>query len=110
MELESAFNGQDIGQEHNHTMENVSKDNCAIKKSFRRAQEDQFIDFILGKITLTFHRTFLAERKFKDIRLHKKNLPPLLQSIRDLKTHPFQKQFIKAQWVHLDLHYQIKSF
>ena len=89
MELESAFNGQDIGQEHNHTIEDVSKDDCAIKESFRRAQEDQFINFILGKITSTFHGAFLARRKFKDIRLHKKNLPPLPQSIRDLKTHPF---------------------
>ena len=40
MELESACNGQDIGQEHNHIMENMFKDDCAIKKLFRRAQED----------------------------------------------------------------------
>jgi hypothetical protein len=110
MELESAFSGQDIGQERNQDMEDVSKDDRAIKESFRRAQEDRFIDFIPGKITSTFHGAFLAGRKFKDIRLHKKNLPPLPQSLRDLKTHPFREQFIEAQRVHLDSHRQMKSF
>ena len=97
MELELVFNGQDIGQEYNHTIEDVSKDDCVIKELFRRAQEDQFINFIPEKITSIFYRAFLAGRKFKDIKLYKKNLPLLLQSIRDLKTHPFQKQFMETQ-------------
>ena len=52
------------------------KGNRVIKELFIRAQEDRFINFILEKIILTFHRAFLAGRRFKDIRLYKKNLPP----------------------------------
>ena len=119
-ELESAFNigcqdicqvsGQDIGQDHDYDMEDVFKGDRAIKESFTRAQEDRFIDFIPEKITSTFHGAFLAGRRFKDIRLHKKNLPPPPQSLRDLETHPFREQFIEAQRVHLESHRQMKSF
>jgi hypothetical protein len=87
--MESAFYSQDIGQEYNQDIEDMFKDNSVIKKLFRRAQEDQFINFIPEKIILTFYRAFLARRKFKDVKLHKRNLPPLLQLLRDFKRHPF---------------------
>jgi len=112
LEPESAFNtsGQDIGQDRDQDMEDVLKDDCAIRESFWKAQEDRFVDFIPEKITSTFHGAFVAGRRFKDIRLHKKNLPPLPQSIRDIETHPFREQFIEAQRDHLESHHQMKSF
>ena len=65
MEPESAFNafnsnGQDIGQDRDQDMEDVLKDDGAIKESFRKAQEDRFVDFIPEKITSPFHGAFLA--------------------------------------------------
>jgi hypothetical protein len=42
--------------------------------------------------------------------MHEKNLPPLPQSIRDLKTHQFREQFKEAQRAHLESHHQMKSF
>lgn len=82
----------------------------AIKDSFRKAQEDRFIDFIPEKIISTSHGAFAAGRRFKDVRIHKKNLPPLPQSLKDLETHPFREQFKEAQREHLESHRQMKSF
>jgi len=106
-ELESAFNA------FNASHENID----AIAESHRKAQEDRFMDFIPQKVTSSFYGAFLAGRRFKDARnqfkdarIHKKNLPPPPQSARDLETHPFREQFIKAQRVHLESHRQMKSF
>ena len=55
-------------------LEGVSKDNDVIKISFRKAQEDRFINFIPEKIILSFYGAFLVGRRFK---IYKKNLSPL---------------------------------
>ena len=66
--------------------------NDLVKDLFKEAYNTRFKDFITKKITLAYYGAFLAERKFnlnsrlyisklklgkkRDIRLHRKNLPP----------------------------------
>jgi transposase InsO family protein len=100
----------------------------ATKGSFNAASscDDRFEDFACEKITSTHHGVFNAGRKFnldsrlreslqqtgrkRDVRLHKANLPPPPQSIRDLETHPLMNHFKEAQRSHLESHRQMKSF
>lgn len=58
------------------------------KESFRKAQEEMFVDFAPEKITLAFRGAFIARRKANESIIHK-NLRPLPWSIRDLETRPF---------------------
>jgi len=67
--------------------------NNSIKDLFKEACDDRFKDFITKRIMLAYYSAFLAGRKFnlnsrlnnsklklgriRDIRLYKKNLPPL---------------------------------
>jgi transposase InsO family protein len=74
------------------------------------AEHGRFEDFIPQKITSTFHGAFTAGRKSRDVRMHKKNLPALPQSTKDLDTHPFREQFKEAQRSHLESHQLMKSF
>jgi len=81
-----------------------------LRDSFREVQEERFSDFTPAKITSMFHGAFIAGRRFKVTRMHKKNLPPLPQSVKDLETHPFREEFKKAQHDHLESHRQMESF
>jgi hypothetical protein len=74
------------------------------------AKEGRFNDFIPEKIVSPLHGAFVAGRRFKDARMHKKNLPPLPQSVRDLESHPFRDQFKKALVDHLESHQRMESF
>ena len=76
-----------------------------VKDLYKEAYNNRFKDFIKEKITSTYHGTFLAEKKFNlnnwlnnsklklgkthNVRLYRKNLPFLPQSIWDLNIHPF---------------------
>lgn len=51
---------------------------------------------------------FNAGFRFK--RTHRKNLPPLPESQKDLRNHPFKEQFIQAQKDHLTSHDKMESF
>ena len=67
--------------------------NDLVKDLFKEAYNNRFKDFITKRITLAYYGAFLAERKFnlnsrlyisklklgrkRDIRLYRKNLPPL---------------------------------
>jgi hypothetical protein len=100
--------------------------NDSVKDLFKEAYDNRFEDFIEEKITSTYHGAFLAGRKFnldnrlndsklksgrtRNVRLHRKNLPPPPQSIRDLNTHPLREHFQKAQRDHLQSHHQMRSF
>ncbi len=72
------------------------------------AEDERFEDFIDIKISSAFHGAFVAGRKLKKI--HKRNLPPAPKTIRDLKGHPYEKEFRQAQLDHLDSHRQMQSF
>lgn len=80
------------------------------KEPAREPQEERFKYFIPEKITSPFHGAFVAGRRSRDVRIHKKNLPPLPQSVKDLETHPLREPFKKAQQTHLESHQQMKSF
>lgn len=86
------------------------KERDELRDSFREVQEERFSDFIPTKITSMFHGAFVAGRRFRVTRMHKKNLPPLPQSVKDLETHPFREEFKRAQYDHLESHRQMKSF
>jgi len=81
-----------------------------LRDAFLIAQEERFADFIPQKITSPYHGAFVAGRRFKDPKMHKRNLPPEPQSIKDLATHPLREQFIEAQRVHLESHKEMKSW
>ena len=67
--------------------------NNLVKDLFKKASNNRFKDFVTKKITLTYYGAFLAGKKFNfnsqlndsklksgricNIRLYKKNLPPL---------------------------------
>ena len=77
--------------------------NNSVKDLYKEAYNNRFKDFIKKKITLTYHSTFLAERKFNlnnqlnnnklklgriyDVKLYRKNLLFLPQLIWDLNIH-----------------------
>jgi hypothetical protein len=100
--------------------------NDSVKDSFKEADDHRFEDLVTKRITSAYHGAFLAGRKFnldsrlndsklksgrtRDVRLHRKNLPPPPQSIRDLNTHPLRDQFQEAQRAHLQSHHQMRSF
>ena len=71
--------------------------------------DDRFLDFDEKKISSTYHGAFAAARQSKN-RIHKRNLPPEPKTIRDLKNHPFEAEFRKAQRDHLESHRQLQSF
>jgi len=73
-------------------------------------EDDRFNDFDEKKISSTFHGAFAAARQFKKSRIHKRNLPTPPKTIRDLKNHPFEAEFRKAQTDHLESHRQLQSF
>jgi len=66
--------------------------NNLVKDLFKEASNNRFKDFVAKRIILAYYGAFLAERKFnlnsqlnnsklklgriRDIRLHRKNLPP----------------------------------
>ena len=81
-----------------------------VRDSYKEAKEGRFDDFIPERITSAFHGAFVAGRRFKDPRMHKRNLPPPPQSIRDLETHPLREHFKKARLEHLKSYQQMKSF
>jgi hypothetical protein len=100
--------------------------NDSVKDLYKEACNDRFEDFIGEKITSTYHGAFLAGRKFnldnrlndsklksgrtRDVRLHRKSLPPPPQSIRDLNTYPLRDHFQEAQRAHIQSHHQMRSF
>ena len=68
--------------------------------------EERFDDFNPERITSTFQGAFVAARRFKT---HKRDLPPAPKTIRDLRGHPYEAEFRKAQLDHLESHRQIQS-
>ena len=55
--------------------------------------DERFEDFDDEKISLVFHRVFVAARQF---RAHKRNLPPTPKTIQDLAGHLYEAEFRKA--------------
>jgi hypothetical protein len=80
------------------------------REASRQAKEDRYADIYLEVITSVFHRAFTAGRKFRDKRLHQKNLPDKLKSLRDLENHPLWERFREAQLVYLESHRQMNSW
>jgi transposase InsO family protein len=68
---------------------------------------DRFKSFQRVRIGSAFHGVFEGHRLK---RLHKRNVPPEPKTIRDLKNHPFRKEFENAQKEHLQSHEKMKSF
>ena len=68
--------------------------------------DERFEDFDPVKIQSTFHRAFVAGRRFK--KPHKRDLPPAPRTIRDLKGHPYEAEFRKAQLDHLESYRQMQ--
>jgi hypothetical protein len=78
--------------------------NNLVKDLFKEAYDNRFKDFIREKITLAYYGAFLVGRKFNlnnqlnnsklklgricDVRLQRKNLPPLPRLIQDLNIYP----------------------
>ena len=81
-----------------------------LRDAYNMAQEERFADFNAEKLTSPYHGAFVAGTRFKDPKMHKRNLPPLPESNRDLETHPLREQFKEAQREHLRSHEQMKSF
>jgi transposase InsO family protein len=94
----------------------IGNDKDDSEASIKQCQEDRFEDFSPEKITSSFHGTFVAGRTYRgkkkerDKRLHKRNLPPIPKSAKDLETHPMRQQFREAQIAHLESHKQMGSF
>ena len=88
--------------------DNPTKDQ--LRDLHREAQLERFADFYTEKIISPYHGAFMAGRRVKDPKMHKRNLPPLPKSNRDLETHPFRDRFKEAQRDHLKSHEQMKSF
>src|SRR6266480_1316931 len=88
--------------------DNPTKDQ--LRDLHREAQLERFADFYTEKIISPYHGAFMAGRRVKDPKIHKRNLPPLPESNRDLETHPFRDRFKEAQRDHLKSHEQMKSF
>src|SRR6266480_4398339 len=61
-----------------------------LKDAYNTAQEERFADFYTEKLISAYHGAFVAGIRFKDPKMHKRNLPPLPESNRDLETHPFR--------------------
>ena len=70
-------------------------------------QNDRFENFQRVRIGSAFHGTFEGHRMQK---IHKRNLPPPPKTVKDLKGHPFRKEFEVAQREHLQSHEEMGSF
>jgi len=117
---------QDVAHQAGDAFHTQGVFNNSVKDSFTEASDYRFKDFVTKRITSAYHGAFLAGRKFNlnsrlndsklksgrthDVKLHRKNLPPPPQSIRDLNTHPLRDQFQEAQRAHLQSHHQMRSF
>ena len=62
---------------------------------------ERFEDFNNVKISSVLHGVFMAVRQF---RAYKRDLPPILKTIRDLIGHSYEAEFRKAQLDHLESH------
>ena len=78
--------------------------NDLVKDLFKEAGDNRLKDFVTKRITLAYYSAFIAGRKFnlnsrlndsklklgriRNVRLHRKNLPPPPQLIKDLNMHP----------------------
>src|SRR5579871_2458577 len=87
-----------------------NKPDDEIRESFNRACEERFADFNIEKITSPYHGAFTAGRRFRNPKLHKRNLPPAPETIKDLEHHPLREQFKEAQRAHLASHKHMKSY
>ncbi|KJZ71835.1 hypothetical protein HIM_06271 [Hirsutella minnesotensis 3608] len=73
--------------------------------------KDRFEDFFPKPIEDGIHGAFTAGRLFKaKARPHKKDLPDLPQTLRQLEKHPFREEFTKAQRDHLQSHEEMGTF
>ena len=72
-----------------------------LKDAYNKAQEERFADYNTEQLTSPYHGAFVAGTRFKDLKMHKRNLPPLPELNRHLKTHPFRDKFKEAQREHL---------
>jgi len=74
--------------------------------------DDRFTDFVSQKVTSPYMGAFtgavLTAKHYT--RLHKRTLPPLPESHRDLEKHPMREEFRKAQEDHLRSHQQMETF
>ena len=67
----------------------------------------RFHEFHPIRVQTAVHGAFNAGIKFKPQTSH---LPEVPKTMKDLDSHPFKDQFIKAQQEHLDSHEQMSSF
>jgi len=72
-----------------------------LKDAYNTAQEERFADYNIEQLTSPYHGAFVAGTRFKDPKMHKRNLPPLPESNRHLETHPLRDRFKEAQRAHL---------
>ncbi|OAQ65574.1 polyprotein [Purpureocillium lilacinum] len=75
-----------------------------------RMAGDRFEDFVSVPVETAVHGAFVAGRKFKPARTHKRDLPEPPKTFRDLEGHPYKADFRKAQEDHMASHKQMGSF
>src|SRR6266487_639171 len=97
---QEGFVGIPLGQNNEQTP-------CEICSQGAEDQDERLEDFDAKKITSTFNGAFAAGRRFK---VHKRNLPQPPKTIRDLKSHPYKAEFMKAQQAHLESPRQLQTF
>lgn len=80
------------------------------KNESNQAPTNQLVDFMAVPIESTVHGAFVAGRKFKPKKVHKRNLPKPPRTRRDLERRPFKADFRRAQEDHMASHKQMGSF
>jgi len=67
-----------------------------LREAYYTSQDERFTDFHTEEIRSLYHGAFMAGRRVRDPKMHKRNLPPLPEMNRDLETHPLREQFKEA--------------
>ncbi|KAK9444035.1 fungal specific transcription factor [Metarhizium brunneum] len=81
--------------------------NCCDYKVEQVSANYRFHEFHPLRIETAVHGAFNAGIKFRP---HKRDLPEVPKTMKDLEGHPFKDQFVKAQQEHLASHSQMNSF
>jgi transposase InsO family protein len=92
----------------NHKNDDLQAEFSKLQDDQNVSQSDPFEYFQRVRIGSAFHGTFEGHRMQRKI--HKKNLPPPPRTAKDLRDHPFRKEFEAAQREHLQSHEKMGSF
>ncbi|KAL3954369.1 hypothetical protein ACCO45_009932 [Purpureocillium lilacinum] len=75
-----------------------------------RMAGDRFEYYVSVPVETALHGAFVAGRRFKPARTHKRDLPEPPKTLRDLEGHPFKADFRQAQEDHMASHERMGSF